>query len=244
DCLRAAHLAIEADGRAEPEELGRVAALVSVAAQKYFQVLPRYEAFGDGATTPEEVERFLVAHRADPGAFGYGNGAAWRGLPLARHVGRHPRDASRLRDLERMLVRIMDAVFGDRRTAIEREAQRRLRDLFEPPAPAGGADPRALAFCRPDGPEVFASVAHGSQIHERDPFDVESIHAEARDVFHRLVVRATTPEQHQHHHGRTLLVLGDSGSGKTHLLRAFRHQVHAQRLGYVGYLQLTSEVGD
>src|SRR5262249_4431989 len=90
----------------------------------------------------------------------------------------------------------------------------------------------------------FSSVAHGSQIHERDPFDVESIHADAREVFHRQVVRATTPEQHQYGHGRTLLVLGDSGSGKTHLLRALRHQVHSQRLGYVGYMQMTSEVGD
>jgi adenylylsulfate kinase-like enzyme len=244
DCLRVAHLAIEADGLVEPEELERVAHLVSIAAQKYFQVLPRYESFGDGAATPDEVERFLGVHRADAGAFGYGNAAAWRGLHLARHVERHTRNASPLRDLERMLVRIMDAVFGERQTAIERDAQRRLRDLFEPPAPAGVADPRATAFCRPDGPEVFSSVAHGSQIHERDPFDVESIHAEAREVFHRLVVRATTPEQHQHNHGRTLLVLGDSGSGKTHLLRAFRHQVHAQRLGYVGYLQLTSGVSD
>src|SRR6185436_8481253 len=198
--------------------------LVSIAAQKYFQVLPSYESFDDGAATPAEVERFLAVQRADAGAFGYQNQTAWRGLLLARHVERHTRNASPLRDLERMLVRIMDAVFGGRSTEIEREAQRRLRDLFEPPAPAGAVDPRALAFCRPDGPEVFSSVAHGSQIHERDPFDVESIHAEAREVFHRLVVRATTPEQHQHHHGRSLLVLGDSGSGKTHLLRAFRHQ--------------------
>jgi hypothetical protein len=244
DCLRVAHLAIEADGYVEPEELERVADLVSIAAQKYFQVLPHYESFGDGASTPDEVERFLVAHRADTGAFGYSNATAWRGLHLARHVERYTRNASPLRDLERMLVRIMDAVFGDRSTEVEREAQRRLRDLFEPPAPAGAVDPRALAFCRPDGPEVFSSVAHGSQIHERDPFDVESIHAEAREVFHRLVVRATTPEQHQHGHGRTLLLLGDAGSGKTHVLRAFRHQVCSQRLGYVGYLQLTSEIND
>jgi hypothetical protein len=244
DCLRVAHLAIEADGFVEPEELERVADLVSIAAQKYFQVLPHYESFGDGAATPDEVERFLVAHRADAGAFGFANATAWRGLHLARHVERYTRNASPLRDLERMLVRIMDAVFGDRSTEVERDAQRRLRDLFEPPAPAGAVDPRALAFCRPDGPEVFSSVAHGSQIHERDPFDVESIHAEAREVFHRLVVRATTPEQHQHGHGRTLLLLGDAGSGKTHVLRAFRHQVCSQRLGYVGYLQLTSEVND
>lgn len=248
DCLRVAHLALEADGYVENDELDRVAPLASIAAQKYFQVLPRYESFGesfgDGAATPDEMERFLVVHRADTGAYGYANETAWRGLHLARLVERHTRNASPLRDLERMLVRIMDAVFDGRHSDVERDAHRRLRDLFEPPAAAGADDPRALAFCRPDAPEVFASVAHGSQVHERDPFDVESIHAEAREVFHRLVVRATTPEQHQHHHGRTLLLLGDSGSGKTHLLRAFRHQVCSQRLGYVGYLQLTSEVSD
>ncbi|HMG22531.1 MAG TPA: DUF87 domain-containing protein [Kofleriaceae bacterium] len=243
DCLRVAHLAIETDGELEPEEIARVAALVEVAAPKYFAVLPRYEEFDDGATTPDEVERFLVLHRGDDGAFGYAGAASWGGLALVRHVERHTHNAAPLRDLERMLVRIMDDVFAGRASQLERDARRRLRDMFEPP-PAAGADPRDVAFCRADGPEVFSSVAHGSQIHERDPFDVESIHGEAREVFHRQVVRATTPEQHQYGHGRTVLVLGDSGAGKTHLLRALRQQVHAQRLGYVGYLQMTSEVGD
>ncbi|HEX4419298.1 MAG TPA: DUF87 domain-containing protein [Kofleriaceae bacterium] len=243
DCLRVAHLAIEADGRVDPDELARVVELVQVAAPKYFSVLPRYESFGDGAPTPDEAERFLVVHRGDEGAFGYASRASWRGLALVRLVERHTRNAAPLRELERMLARIMDEVFAGRATAIEQDARRRLRALFEPP-PEPGADPRDTAFCRADGPEVFSSVAHGSQIHDRDPFDVESIHADARDVFHRQVVRATTPEQHHYGYGRTLLVLGDSGSGKTHLLRALRHQVHAQRLGYVGYLQMTSEVAD
>ncbi|HEY6175217.1 MAG TPA: DUF87 domain-containing protein [Kofleriaceae bacterium] len=243
DCLRVAHLAIENNGAHDPDDLARVAALVQVAAPKYFAVLPRYESFDDGALTPEEIERFLVVHRGDDGAFGYASPTPWSGLALVRHVERHTHNAAPLRDLERMLVRIMDDVFAGRASQLERDARRRLRDMFEPP-PAAGADPRDVAFCRADGPEVFSSVAHGSQIHERDPFDVESIHTEARDVFHRQVVRATTPEQHSYGHGRTLLVLGDSGSGKTHLLRALRHQVHAQRLGYVGYLQMTSEVGD
>lgn len=243
DCLRVAHQAIETDGQIDPDEIARVTDLIHVAAPKYFAVLPRYESFDEGATTPEEAERFFVLHRDDTGAFGYASETTWRGLHLARHVERHTRNAAPLRELERMLVRIMDEVFAGRASALERDARRRLRDLFEPP-PVAGADPRDVAFCRADGPEVFSSVAHGSQIHERDPFDVESIHAEAREVFHRQVVRATTPEQHQYGHGRTLLVLGDSGSGKTHLLRALRQQVHAQRLGYVGYLQMTSEVGD
>lgn len=243
DCLRVAHMAIETDGRIEPDELARVGALVQVAAPKYFAVLPRYEEFDEGATTPDEIERFFVLHRGDDGAFGFAGPSPWCGLALVRHVERHTHNAAPLRDLERMLVRIMDDVFAGRASQLERDARRRLRDMFEPP-PVAGADPRDVAFCRADGPEVFSSVAHGSQIHERDPFDVESIHGDAREVFHRQIVRATTPEQHQYGHGRTLLVLGDSGAGKTHLLRALRQQVHAQRLGYVGYLQMTSEVGD
>jgi len=243
DCLRVAHLAIEADGRIEPDELVRVADLVRIASTKYFFVLPLYEPFGDGAVTAADIERFLRIHRADPGPFGFANTTHWRGLHLARLVEQATHNASPLREHERMLARIMDEVFAGRATEVEREARRRLRALFEPPA-AAGADPRIDAFCRSDGPEVFSSVAHGSHIHERDPFDVEAIHAEARETFHHQLLRATTPEQALRGHGRTLLVLGESGSGKTHLLRALRTQVHSQRLGYVGYLQMTSEVGD
>jgi adenylylsulfate kinase-like enzyme len=243
DCLRVAHMALAPGGAFEPDELARVTNLVAAAARKYFQVLPLYESFGEGIETAADVERFLVTHHSDAGAFGYANRTPWRGLYLARHVDTHTRNAAPLRDLERMFVRVMDTVFAGRLTNIESAARKKLRELLEPPAPTG-QDPRAVAFCRPDGPEVFSSVAHGSQVHERDPFDVESIHAEAREVFHRQVVRATTPEQHTYGHGRTLLLLGDAGSGKTHLLRALRQQVHSQRLGYVGYMQLSSEVGD
>lgn len=243
DCLRVAHLAIEADGKIDADELSRVVELVRVAASKYCFLLPLYETFEGGATSADEARRFLRTHRSDAGPYGYRSASHWRGLALARLVEQHTRNASPLREHERMLARIMDEVFAGRRTEVERNARRKLRELFEPP-PASGTDPRAVAFCRDDGPEVFSSVAHGSHIHESDPFDVESIHAEARDVFHQQLVRATTPEQMLRGHGRTLLILGESGSGKTHVLRALRAQVHGQRLGYVGYMQMTSDVGD
>ncbi|APR80581.1 Hypothetical protein A7982_05928 [Minicystis rosea] len=89
-----------------------------------------------------------------------------------------------------------------------------------------------------DPTEVFHSVEHRHEIWKEDPFDVPSVHAEARQEFERLVVRATTPFEATS--GRILLLLGDSGAGKTHLLRAFRSHVHKNRVGFVGYMQLTS----
>jgi energy-coupling factor transporter ATP-binding protein EcfA2 len=244
DCLHVAHLAIHADGRAELAEIERVVPLVQVAASKYFVALPVYDAFEDGTPGPADVIRFLAAHRDDPGPFGLRGSEQWRGLALARLVERTTRNPAPVQEHERMLVRVMEAVFAGRATEIERDARRRLRDLFEQPTAKIGTDPRTTAFCRSDGPEVFSSISHGSHFHQRDPFDVESIHADARSVFHAQVERATTPAQTQHGHGHTLLVLGASGAGKTHLLRALRAQVHGQRLGYVGYLQLTADVDD
>ena len=68
----------------------------------------------------------------------------------------------------------------------------------EPPTPGNGRPrpgrPRAVAFCSPEGPEVFHAVAHRNEVWRPDPFDVETIHEEARDVFRKLVARAgTTP---------------------------------------------------
>jgi energy-coupling factor transporter ATP-binding protein EcfA2 len=244
DCLRVAALAIDADGEVEPAELMRIAALVRLAASKYFTILPHYESFDEGAVSDPDIERFLDVYRADDGPFGLRTSQPWRGIALVQRVDHTTRNASPLRDHEHMLARIMDVVFAGRATTVETEARRRLRKLFTPEPLDGSMDPRALVFCRGDGPEVFSSVAQGSQVFTSDPFDVGSIHAEARDVFHHQVERAITPSQHSLGHGRTMLILGDSGSGKTHLLRALRYQLHAQRRGYAGYLQMSTEVGD
>ena len=44
--------------------------------------------------------------------------------------------------------------------------------------------------------------------------------------------------------GRILLLKGESVSGKTHLMRAFRHSVHSNERGYCGYLQMTSQASN
>ena len=67
---------------------------------------------------------------------------------------------------------------------------------------------------------------------------MQSIHGSVREAFAQTgqsrVRTGPLPT------GRILLLLGDSGSGKTHLMRAFRNQVHSSRRGYCGYLQMTA----
>lgn len=100
-----------------------------------------------------------------------------------------------------------------------------------------GIDPRLKAFLS-DHVEIFHSIQHRHEIWRHDPFDVESVHEEARAAFERQLVLATTPPGLSS--GRILLLLGDSGCGKTHLIRAFRNLVHEKGQGFVGYLQMTT----
>ena len=44
--------------------------------------------------------------------------------------------------------------------------------------------------------------------------------------------------------GRILLLLGEAGCGKTHLMRTFRNELHARGQGYVGYMQMTAYTDD
>jgi energy-coupling factor transporter ATP-binding protein EcfA2 len=100
---------------------------------------------------------------------------------------------------------------------------------------------RLDAFLSP-GRDVFSGIQQTSQLWQPDPFDVETLNAAARQAFERLIARAVaTPPPDS---GKMLLVLGESGSGKTHLLRAFRTRVHGQRHGYVGYMPMTVDAAD
>ncbi len=115
------------------------------------------------------------------------------------------------------------------------------------PEPAGEpagreADPRITAFCSPDRPDPFHGIAYASQVWTPDPFDVDSIHRDARDVLRRMVGRVIEPSGLAV--GRILLMLGEAGSGKTHLMCAFRNELHARGRGYVGYMQMTAYTDD
>jgi energy-coupling factor transporter ATP-binding protein EcfA2 len=98
-------------------------------------------------------------------------------------------------------------------------------------------DLRLSAFLS-DRTEVFHSIQHRHDVWRHDPSDVETVHEEARDTFERLLARATMPGRPDS--GRIMLLLGDSGCGKTHLLRAFRSLAHERSLGFVGYMQMTT----
>lgn len=95
-------------------------------------------------------------------------------------------------------------------------------------------------FLSPVKRDIFHSVEHRSQIWRDDPFDVPSVHETARTQFQRLLAQVTTPPGLDA--GRMLLLLGDAGSGKTHLVRAFRNHVHMNGLGFVGYMQMTTSI--
>jgi AAA ATPase domain len=106
------------------------------------------------------------------------------------------------------------------------------------PDDANSGDRRVAAFCSARHPELFHAFAYATDIWKPDPFDVESIHRSAREKFERIVDRVREPSGLAR--GRILLLLGESGSGKTHIMRAFRNQVHSRNSGYCGYLQMTA----
>lgn len=103
------------------------------------------------------------------------------------------------------------------------------------------------AFLNPKGYDVFHSWVDRQDIWRADPFDVETIHLPAREEFFYWIDRiigtfdpengcdakSTVKEK-----GRVLLLLGESGAGKTHLMRAFRNHVHSNNFGYFGYMQM------
>jgi len=98
-------------------------------------------------------------------------------------------------------------------------------------------DAKHQAFVSRKCPEIFHSVEHSSDIWFPDPFDVPTIHQEARETFGRLVEQALSGRVTS---GRILVIRGEAGAGKTHLMRAFRNMVHADSSAFFAYMQMTT----
>lgn len=99
---------------------------------------------------------------------------------------------------------------------------------------------RWRAFLSPLGGRVFSAIAGETDVWRDDPFDEETIHAEAREIFSETL-GAAADRQHGLTRGAILLLQGDAGSGKTHLMGALRRTVEEHKAGYFTYAQMTTE---
>lgn len=116
-----------------------------------------------------------------------------------------------------------------------------MRTVAAPSAVSAPTDPRMEAFCAKSAVEVFHSIATPTEIWRADPYDVEAINPPSREAFEHLLNRASRVPPPPG--GAVLVTLGEAGSGKTHLMRAFRTRSHSQNLGYCSYMQMATEVG-
>ncbi len=87
------------------------------------------------------------------------------------------------------------------------------------------------------------SITWEDDLWRADPVDVEAIHAQARRKF-QLLLEAVTDGDAGRGQGRVLLLHGQSGAGKTHLIRALRTFAHRAGKAYVGYAQMTPDVAN
>ena len=248
DCLRIAHSAVAADGDIGDHEIEALYELLFSAARHYAAVLPTE--YGEFAAVDHDGARaFLERYAADRGSSGRGAALHWPGLTLCRRAAELG-DGDALGRYERMMTWLIteacrvggvtddDPRWRGRVDELDELRRTLARDAaVETP----GVDLRVQAFLAPT--RVFTAVQQASSIFEDDPFDVETIHKDARVGFEQLVDRATTPSQIADR-GRMLLVLGDSGAGKTHLLRGFRRYVHEYGRGFIVYAQLQSGTDD
>lgn len=239
DTLCVAERAIKTDGKITPAEVSYVGPLVGET-QKY---LGRFRHVYRELDPSEErwVQHFLEQHASDGQKFGGRcESTAWIGLSLCKRAAELTGDAHFVDEYRDLVVRMLDDLFGGVGSGSESDKNavvQELNRLAPPTTPV--RDPRDAAYCSAAAPEVFHTVAHGSEVFTPDPFDVEEIHAEARAAFARLIDRAGDAQ-----FGKVLLIKGVAGSGKTHLMRAFRNQVHGEQLGFVAYLQMSTRVAN
>lgn len=97
-------------------------------------------------------------------------------------------------------------------------------------------------------PDSFAaafehSITWEDDVWQADPLDVEEVHAKARQKFEGLLDTVTSSAGGRGAStARILLFHGQSGAGKTHLVRALRTKAHRDGKAYFGYAQMTPDV--
>ncbi len=87
------------------------------------------------------------------------------------------------------------------------------------------------------------SITWEDDIWSADPVDVEAVHKKARTKFYSLLEDVTSPKGAKSQ-ARILLFHGQSGAGKTHLIRALRTGAHRRGNAYFGYAQMTPDVSN
>jgi DNA helicase HerA-like ATPase len=87
------------------------------------------------------------------------------------------------------------------------------------------------------------SITWEDDIWRADPVDVAEVHAKARKKFDQLLTSLTLG-QDAGTQDRILLFHGQSGAGKTHLIRALRTTAHRRGIAYFGYAQLTPDISN
>jgi GTPase SAR1 family protein len=87
------------------------------------------------------------------------------------------------------------------------------------------------------------SITWEDDLWRADPVDVPEIHAKARSKYTDLLSTIVSGKGY-HVQDRILLFHGQSGSGKTHLIRALRTESHRTGRAYFGYAQMTPDVSN
>jgi DNA helicase HerA-like ATPase len=87
------------------------------------------------------------------------------------------------------------------------------------------------------------SITWEDDIWRADPVDVEIVHAQARRKF-QSILDAVAAGRGAAGQARILLFHGQSGAGKTHLIRALRTSTHRTGKAYFGYAQMTPDVAN
>ena len=87
------------------------------------------------------------------------------------------------------------------------------------------------------------SITWEDDIWRADPVDVGEVHSKARLKF-ADTLRSVTAGKGAANQARILLFHGQSGAGKTHLLRALRTSCHRTGEAYFGYAQMTPDISN